>query len=181
MLSEIHYMYIIPTINNIKLYVTYDMHVPRNTIIKRCSISRFANPVLERIAFTRTSPNPKLVQTEVNYTNKKYSNWLGLTDMKNALRTRRRRYNMLWLKMTLGLKTKGTNFKDSRFQTRINHIENLKNTPTYQNDQTAISGSSSNLKGRISAFYKQYSNPQKQKESFYKKVRVQSLIVRARR
>lgn len=172
------------------------MHVPRNTIIKRCSISRFANPVLGRVPFQRTSPNPKLVQSEVNYISKLYTNWFGLTDMKNALKTRRRRYNMSWLKMALGLKTKGTIFKDSRFQTRVSHIENLKNIPTYQNDQTAISGPSSNqhlndqtaisgpssnLDGNVAAFYKQHSKPQKQSDNFYKKVRVQSLIVRARR
>lgn len=165
------------------------MHIPRNYIFKRCSIIRQALPLLWRMPLQRKASNPKLAHPELNSNNKLYTNWFGLPDVKQALKTRRYKYNTTWLKMALGLKNRrSTLFKENRLQTRLSHNKNLKkipsalcNRPIYQTKSTEISVPSSDLRGKAVAYCKQFSEPQKQRAGFYSKVRVQSLVVRARR
>ncbi|KAH8407692.1 hypothetical protein KR222_010810 [Zaprionus bogoriensis] len=105
-------------------------------IIKRCSINRCPLPALGRLPARDTTTNCQRFANArlTNCCRKLYTRWFGrgyFTSVTEALATRRRKYNMSWLKVALRLKDVDTAGLDAgrRLQGSLDDCDALQANP----------------------------------------------------
>lgn len=171
------------------------MHSSRN-IIKRLAVNRCPKPALNDLTH-REDPKPNSYWRQpqlVNCCRKLYTKWFNLAGVKQALLTQRSKFNLSWLKFDRGLKNRKqicTEENDSPVLLSHGspHSHNLEHIPCNVRMEPTDTTKPSEMclpDYDLNNTYDTSDNPPlpkvpKQKTGLYSRVRVQSLLVRARR